>query len=101
MPKNKKTTWTYDGLIEAVRNSGRDQKENYVPINRSSLKEAAVSEFVKLRTNQSGKTDVLSVIGAMKTYHAANPVKAAKKIEKLKAKLALVLAEAKANGLKV
>jgi len=82
MAGKKKTEWEFDELIDEVREAG-------VPCNRTSFRAAAVSEFVKKRTNEkSGKVDVEGVTSAIKLYHAKNPEKAQKKIEKLKAKIA-------------
>jgi len=81
--KNEKVDYWADEVIAEIRSEGK------IPCNRTSIKEAALREAIKKRTNEkTGETDLTGLINMMKLYHGSNPDKLDKKMAKLEAQLA-------------
>lgn len=86
MPKKTSHDWEYDSVIDDAREKG------IVGLNRSTLREIAVGEYVKANTAKNGVVDVTTIAKPMIATRAA------KKISRLKEALKDLEEEAEELG---
>lgn len=86
MSKKTKQEWEYDYVIVEARNN------EIVGLNRSTLRQIAVSEYVKANTAKNGTVDIVSIAKPLLK------VRAESNLIKMRAKLSALEDEAKELG---
>lgn len=86
MPGKMIREWTFDYVIEKARESGM------VGVNRGSLREISVSEYVKQNTSKNGVVDIKTI------FEPLLKVKASENLKKMEEKLKALRTEAKEIG---